>query len=143
MNRIQLIAVLAFASLPAAALGQTQTAREVPRKPPSDQVRLALAATQEQQAAPPSSGIIARWGVQLAGGFSKEQALASFARAQHDHFKLLGTAVPLVIAAPLGSRGPGMFYRVRIATNTRSESAELCDKIHSVGGSCIVLPVER
>ncbi len=34
--------------------------------------------------------------------------------------------------------GKGTFYRVRVATSTRSEAISLCESLKSAGGSCFV-----
>ena len=48
---------------------------------------------------------IAPWGVQLAGNFSKDRALASYARAKQRHAAILGEAMPMVIGTRLRNRG--------------------------------------
>jgi len=83
---------------------------------------------------------LAPWGVQLAGNFSKARALASFARARQSYAAILGDIRPMVIGTRLRSRGTRAFYRVRVPAATRAVANELCNKIRSVGGSCIVLP---
>ena len=70
---------------------------------------------------------IAPWGVQLAGNFSKERALASFARARERHAAILGDVTPMVIGTRLRSRGTRAFYRVRIPAATREAASEICD----------------
>ena len=82
----------------------------------------------------------APWGVQLAGNFSKERALATFARARQSYAAVLGEVRPMIIGTRLRSRGTRAFYRVRVPATTRTAANELCGKIRSVGGSCIVLP---
>jgi hypothetical protein len=83
---------------------------------------------------------LAPWGVQLAGNFSKNTALASFARARRSYASLLGDVRPMVIGTRLRSRGTRTFYRVRVPAETRTAANTLCDKIRSAGGSCVVLP---
>jgi hypothetical protein len=83
---------------------------------------------------------VAPWGVQLAGNFSKDTALASFTRARQSYAGLLGNVRPMVIGTRLRSRGTRTFYRVRVPAETRTAANTLCDKIRSVGGSCVVLP---
>jgi hypothetical protein len=82
----------------------------------------------------------ARWGVQLAGSFSKEQALAMFARIKATYSNIVGDNAPALVVAPLGNRGPGTLYRVRLPVPSRVAGIELCGRIHSAGGSCVVLP---
>ena len=82
----------------------------------------------------------APWGVQLAGNFSKERALASFARARQSYARIVGQMQPMVIGTRLRSRGTRAFYRVRLPASSRGEADQLCGRIRSAGGSCIVLP---
>jgi hypothetical protein len=82
---------------------------------------------------------IAPWGVQLAGNFSKERALASFARARRSYAALLGDIQPMIIGTRLRSRGTRAFYRVRVPATTRNAADALCNKIRGVGGSCVAL----
>jgi len=82
----------------------------------------------------------APWGVQLAGNFSKEIALASFARARHAYSTVLGEVRPMVIGTRLRFRGLRTYYRVRVPAPTRDAANRLCGRIRTAGGSCIVLP---
>jgi hypothetical protein len=83
---------------------------------------------------------LAPWGVQLAGNFSKEIALATFARARQAYGAILGNVRPMIIGTRLRTRGLRAFYRVRVPASTREAANVLCDRIRKVGGSCIVLP---
>ena len=83
---------------------------------------------------------IAPWGVQLAGNFSKERALASFARARQSYASVLAGVRPMIIGTRLRSRGTRAFYRVRVPAQTRDVATSLCDRIRAAGGSCVVLP---
>lgn len=82
---------------------------------------------------------LAPWGVQLAGNFSKDRALASFARARERHAAILNDVVPMVIGTRFRSRGTRTFYRVRIPAGTRTAAAEICNRLHKAGGACVVL----
>ena len=82
---------------------------------------------------------IAPWGVQVAGNFSKELALASYARAFTRHGDILGEVVPMVIGTRLRSRGTQAFYRVRIPATTRVAAINLCARLQKAGGACVVL----
>ncbi|ACA16381.1 Lytic transglycosylase catalytic [Methylobacterium sp. 4-46] len=86
--------------------------------------------------APPPWG---PWGVQLAGNFSKEQALESFVRTRSAYAKVIGEARPMIIGTRLLSRGGGAFYRVRIPAQSQAEATALCGKIRTAGGACLVL----
>jgi Transglycosylase SLT domain/SPOR domain len=88
---------------------------------------------------PISEGPLAPWGVQVAGNFVKERALASYARARERHAAVLGEVVPMVIGTRLRSRGTRAFYRVRIPAATREAAAEICGRLHKAGGACVVL----
>ena len=82
----------------------------------------------------------APWGVQLAGNFSKERALAAFRRASKAYASLLKDARPMIIGTRLRYRGTRTFYRVRAPAETRQDAEQLCRSIRTAGGSCIVLP---
>jgi len=82
----------------------------------------------------------APWGVQLAGNFSKEKALASFKRASGAYASLIKDARPMIIGTRLRYRGTRTFYRVRAPAETRQAAEQLCRDIRAAGGSCIVLP---
>lgn len=82
----------------------------------------------------------APWGVQLAGNFSKDRALASFRRASQAYASLLKDVRPMIIGTRLRYRGTRTFYRVRAPAETRQAADQLCGRIRSAGGSCIVFP---
>jgi len=93
----------------------------------------------ETYGGPIAESPLAPWGVQLAGHFSKDRALASYARTRQRYASLLGDATPMVIGTRLRSRGTGAFYRVRIPAASRDAATELCDRLRKAGGSCVVL----
>jgi hypothetical protein len=104
-----------------------------------------VAALRRPGRADPIAGVaaavsLAPWGVQLAGNFSKELALASYARASRGYAAILGNVRPMVIGTRLRSRGTRTFYRVRVPAATRTAAEGLCNRIRSAGGACIVLP---
>jgi Transglycosylase SLT domain/SPOR domain len=88
-----------------------------------------------------NSGPLAPWGVQLAGNFSKEIALASFARARRVYAAVLGDVEPMILGSRLRSRGARLYYRVRAPALTRAEAVGLCGKLHRLGGACLVLRI--
>ena len=92
--------------------------------------------TSTAAAAPPP---LAPWGVQIAGSFSKAEALAMFNRSRGKIASVIGDLQPMVIGTRLRFRGSGAFYRVRLPSQSRVAAAQLCDRIHSAGGACIVL----
>lgn len=92
--------------------------------------------TSSAGAAPPP---LAPWGVQIAGSFSKAEALAMFNRSRSKLASVIGDLQPMVIGTRLRFRGSGAFYRVRLPSQSRVAAAQLCDRIHGAGGACIVL----
>jgi len=82
----------------------------------------------------------APWGVQLAGNFSKDRALAAFRRTSQAYASLLKDLRPMIIGTRLRYRGTRTFYRVRAPAETRQQAEQLCRNIRTAGGSCIVLP---
>lgn len=79
------------------------------------------------------------WGVQLAAGFSRARALASYARAMKRFPALLGERDPIILSALLRSRGTRAFYQVRVGADTRAAADLLCGRIRRAGGACLVL----
>jgi len=83
----------------------------------------------------PAKGL---WGIQLAGAWSQEQALASYASVQKKFASLLADRQPSVVTSRLAGRG-ALYHRVRIAFESRNEALKLCSKLEAAGGSCVVL----
>jgi hypothetical protein len=79
------------------------------------------------------------WGVQLAAGFSRDKALAMYARAMKRLSGVIGDDDPSLLSSRLRSRGAAMFYQVRIGADTRPEADNLCNRIRKAGGACFVL----
>ena len=59
------------------------------------------------------------WGVQLAAGFNRDQALAMYARAMKRLSAVIGDQDPSLLSSRLRSRGTHLFYQVRIGADTR------------------------
>jgi hypothetical protein len=79
------------------------------------------------------------WGVQLAGGFDRNQALAMYARAMSKLRPVIGDQDPSLLTSTMRSRGNRAFYQVRIGTDTRPAADSLCSRILRAGGACFVL----
>jgi hypothetical protein len=79
------------------------------------------------------------WGVQLAAGFSRDKALAMYARAIKRLSAVIGDQDPSLLSSRLRTRGSATFYQVRIGTDTRPEADGLCTRIRKAGGACFVL----
>jgi soluble lytic murein transglycosylase-like protein len=79
------------------------------------------------------------WGVQLAAGFSRDKALAMYARAIKRLSAVIGDQDPSLLSSRLRTRGSATFYQVRIGADTRPEADGLCSRIRKAGGACFVL----
>jgi hypothetical protein len=79
------------------------------------------------------------WGVQLAAGFNRDQALAMYARAMKRLSAVIGDQDPSLLGTTLRSRGTRTFYQVRIGADTRPAADDLCNRIRRAGGACFVL----
>ncbi|WP_249148011.1 lytic transglycosylase domain-containing protein [Bradyrhizobium jicamae] len=79
------------------------------------------------------------WGVQLAAGFSRDKALAMYARAIKSLSAVIGDQDPSLLSSRLRTRGSATFYQVRIGADTRPEADGLCNRIRKAGGACFVL----
>jgi len=78
------------------------------------------------------------WGVQLAAGFSRDNALAAYTRMVK-RFGGMNHRDLIVSSLTLRSRGTRPFYQVRIGADTRTEANSLCARIRKAGGACLVL----
>jgi hypothetical protein len=79
------------------------------------------------------------WGVQLAAGFSRDKALAMYARAVSRLSSVIGNRDPSILSLRLRSRGAATFYQVRFGADTRGEADDLCNRIRKANGACFVL----
>lgn len=79
------------------------------------------------------------WGVQLAAGFSRDRALAMYARAMKRLSTVIGDQDPSLLSSIFRSRGTRPFYQVRVGADTRGAANDLCDRIKRAGQACIVL----
>jgi hypothetical protein len=76
------------------------------------------------------------WGVQLVGSSSESAAMASFQQLQKANRNILGARPPVLLQSRVGTTGH--WYRVRIATNTRTEAEQLCSGLRAAGRDCLV-----
>ncbi len=79
------------------------------------------------------------WGVQLAAGFSRDKALAMYARAVKRLSTVIGDQDPSLLSSRMLNRGTRLFYQVRIGADTRPAADDLCNRIRKAGGACFVL----
>lgn len=80
----------------------------------------------------------APWGIQLISDSSEQKALAEYKQLQKRYQSVLGDRAPLVLKRQLGGRGPSTWYFVRVAESSQQRANQLCSRLASVGGSCLV-----
>jgi transglycosylase-like protein with SLT domain/sporulation related protein len=85
------------------------------------------------------TGAAQPWGVQLAGGFDRNIAMASYSRAMARLHGVIGDQTPTLLSQQNRSRGMRPFYQVRIGADTRQAADDLCGRIRRAGGACFVL----
>jgi hypothetical protein len=79
------------------------------------------------------------WGVQIATGFDRDRALAAYSLAVKKLDSVIGQQTnPALQPILFRSRGTSSFYQVRIGTNSRREAENLCKRIRTADGACIV-----
>jgi Transglycosylase SLT domain/SPOR domain len=80
-----------------------------------------------------------RWGIQVAAGFNRNQALATYARVLKGLSAVLGKEDNAGLAPILlRVHGTSSFYQARIGADGRGEADRLCQRIRRAGGSCLV-----
>jgi soluble lytic murein transglycosylase-like protein len=84
-------------------------------------------------------GVNRAWGVQLAGGFNRDRALGSYARAVSKLTGIIGDRDTNLLSSVYRSRGTRAFYQVRVGVDTREEANTLCGRILRTGHGCLVL----
>lgn len=81
----------------------------------------------------------APWGVQVAGNFSLNRALASYAALQNRHGDILGGQPPMVVRGVNRSRGNAAIYQLRVPAQSRDEAGDICNRLKAAGAACVVL----
>ena len=97
-----------------------------------------LAAPTVKRPSEDPSAKMAPWGLQLIGNASERKALSEYAELQKRYRSVLVNRAPIVLRKPLGGHGPSTWYLVRVAESTHERAMQLCLKLKSAGGSCIV-----
>ncbi len=80
------------------------------------------------------------WGLRLTGDGSESQARAEYASLQHRFSSVLAGHAPIIIKKPIGGRMPSAWYFVTIAEPSHESATQLCSRLRSAGGSCLVMP---
>jgi soluble lytic murein transglycosylase-like protein len=78
------------------------------------------------------------WGLQLAGNWSEAKALLDYKQLQKRFQSVLGDRAPMVIRSRMTGHGSAPWYLVRVAESTRDRAKQLCSRLESIGGSCLV-----
>lgn len=78
------------------------------------------------------------WGVQVAAHFSRSVALSTFSRVKARHSSVVGDEEPMVVQDRAPARGRKPLFAVRIGAETRAEAQEICQKLRTAGGACLV-----
>ena len=123
--------------------GKSQTKPEAKRKPGCGEL-MAMLKTSPTPFMDSLTRHVARalsqpWGVQLAAGFSRDNAMASYARALRRYGGVLAGKDPGIQSSLLRSRGSRAFYQVRVGADTRGQADALCNQLRKAGGACMVL----
>ena len=79
------------------------------------------------------------WALQLIGDSSENRAIAEYKTLQRKFSEFLANRPPIVLRNQVGARGTAYWFRVRISEKTREGATELCTKLRSRGGSCLVV----
>ena len=115
-----------------------------PPKAKAAQSCLTVAATARQarrgvggRSASIPKGPWAPWGVQVAGNFSLNRAMASFAAVQRK-FPAIVTGPPMVVRKVSRSRGPAPLFQIRLPAPDQKQANGICRRLEAAGGACIV-----
>lgn len=79
------------------------------------------------------------WGVQVAGNFSRAQALAAYQRVRARHRRIIGSEPPMVVSTRARGRGTRPIHAVRVGAKSRGAADQLCGKLRSAGAACMVI----
>lgn len=109
----------------------------IPQGIPCDRLaNLILAPKAEQQRI---ATYVPRWGMQLTAGFTESEAWALYRPIQKRYAALIGDREPIVVPKRNISFGNAMRFNIRIADDNRANLDQLCGKLISAGGACLVL----
>ena len=81
----------------------------------------------------------APWGVQVAGNFSLNRAMASYATLQNRHAEIIGAQAPMVVRGFNRSRGSAPVFQLRVPAQSREEAGDICGRLKRAGAACVVL----
>ena len=78
------------------------------------------------------------WGLQLTGNWSQAKALSDYRMLQKKFASVLGDRAPMIIRSRMLGHGSAPWYLIRVAESTRDRAKQLCSRLESAGGSCLV-----
>jgi Transglycosylase SLT domain len=78
------------------------------------------------------------WAIQLISDSSESRALSEYAGLQTRYRSVLGDRAPVIIKRPIGGRAPSSWYFIRVAESSHEKANQLCSRLKSVGGACLV-----
>jgi hypothetical protein len=78
------------------------------------------------------------WGLQLTGNWSEAKALSDYKQLQKRFSSVLGDRAPMIIKSRMLGHGSAPWYLIRVAESTRDRAKQLCSRLESAGGSCLV-----
>ena len=78
------------------------------------------------------------WGLQLTGNWSEAKALSDYKQLQMRFSTVLGDRAPMIIRSRMLGHGSAPWYLIRVAESTRDRAKQLCSRLESAGGSCLV-----
>jgi hypothetical protein len=78
------------------------------------------------------------WGLQLAGNWSQAKALSDYKQLQKRFSSVLGDRAPMIIKSRMLGHGSASWYLIRVAESTQDRAKQLCSRLESIGGSCLV-----
>jgi hypothetical protein len=134
--------VLSITGIDAATWADPDVGIQLPAEPDEAKDCLTLAALLRKsgaQLAPEVDTAWAPWGVQVAGNFSRAQAIAAYSNLGKRFPELMSDRPPMIVSGRLPGRGTRSFYRVRVPVETRTEGEAFCTRLKASGASCIVL----
>jgi hypothetical protein len=81
----------------------------------------------------------APWGVQIAGNFSLNRAMASYRALQKRFASILGDGPPMVLRSVMRSRGVAPIFQLRVPAQSREAADTICQRLRAAGGACVVM----
>jgi sporulation related protein len=79
----------------------------------------------------------APWGVQVAGSFSFDRALASFDEVRRK-YPTIAIGQPFVVCSLDRSLGEVPIFLVRLPAADRQAATDMCSRLEAAGGACVV-----